>query len=97
MRLRVNPNGYSANAHLSAFIALEYGENDEELTWPFRGEVTVELLNQLNDIRHHSYTCHFRDTTPSDCTNRVTTLHGMNTGWGDPKFISHKGPRKSAS
>ena len=33
MCLRVNPNGFSANAHLSAFIALSYGENDDELTW----------------------------------------------------------------
>ena len=41
MRLRVHPNDNSANAHLSAFIALVYGENDDELTWPFRGEVTI--------------------------------------------------------
>ena len=91
MCLIVHPNGFGAGkgTHLSVYIHLVYGENDDNISWPFRGEVTVELLNQQQDASHHSYTCHFNDQTPSDCVDRVTT-YGMNTGWGAPSFMSYK-------
>ena len=58
--LEVNPNGVDnedsdngedsdddENTHVSCFINLMPGEYDDILEWPFQGEVTVELLNQL--------------------------------------------------
>ena len=30
------------------------GEYDDTLEWPFQGEVTVELLNQLEDTGHYN-------------------------------------------
>ena len=48
MSLCVYPsgNGYGRGTHVSAFVFLNAGENDDNLVWPFRGEVTFELLNQ---------------------------------------------------
>ena len=32
------------------------GPYDTALKWPFRGKVIIKLLNQLQDMNHHSYT-----------------------------------------
>ena len=44
---------------VSVFAHLMKGENDDYLPWLFTGEVTVQLLNQLEDNRHHSETITF--------------------------------------
>ena len=35
------------------------GKNDDNLPWPFTGEVTITLLNQLEDENHHTRTISF--------------------------------------
>ena len=48
MCLRVDANGFGAGkgTHVSMYVHLMEGEFDDRLQWPFRGTVTVELLNQ---------------------------------------------------
>ena len=35
--------------HVSVFTCLMRGEFDSHLKWPFRGDITIQLLNQLED------------------------------------------------
>ena len=65
MGIRVDANGYdnAKGTHVSVFANLIKGDNDDSLTWPFTGSVTVELLNQLEDKNHH------RDITPFPADN----------------------------
>lgn len=41
---------------ISVEVYLMQGQNDNKLIWPFEGDITVELLNQINDENHHSRT-----------------------------------------
>lgn len=49
MCLWVFPNGYAASesTYLSLFTSFMQGENDAELKWPFRGNITVQLIDQV--------------------------------------------------
>ncbi len=63
------------------------GEFDNHLKWPFRGEVTITLLNQREDNNHHTMTVHFNDQTLDKSTARVTGGERADTGWGKRQFI----------
>ena len=39
--------------HVSVFALLKKGKYDNEILWPFVGEMTFTLLNQLRDANHH--------------------------------------------
>ena len=63
-RLKVYPNGdgTASGSHITVGAALIRGECDNELEWPFEGDIRVELLNWRADKNHHS------DTFPSTDT-----------------------------
>ena len=56
MCIRVDANGYddAPDTHVSVYAYLTKGMNDDNLSWPFTGEVTITLLNQLADENHHT-------------------------------------------
>ena len=63
------------------------GEYDNELKWPFEGDIRVELLNWRADKNHHSDTY---------CFNRYSSKHSSRvfdqdtaTAFGESQFISH--------
>uniref|UniRef100_A0A1X7V5S3 RING-type E3 ubiquitin transferase n=1 Tax=Amphimedon queenslandica TaxID=400682 RepID=A0A1X7V5S3_AMPQE len=93
MSLRVHPNGLctgkGTGTHVSCFMCLEIGEYDDTLEWPFRGEVTVELLNQLEDKNHKKETVSFNETTRDEPRQRVREGKSSR-GLGIFKFISHE-------
>ncbi len=46
MCLAVDANGWGTEGtHVSVYVCLMKGDNDDSLSWPFTGTVTVELLN----------------------------------------------------
>ena len=54
MQLQVYPNG-TGNArgtHVSVHVAILPGEFDDLLCWPFRGIITLHLINQRSDTHH---------------------------------------------
>ena len=55
-RLYVYPNsdGIGSGTHLSVYAQRMRGEYDNELEWPFEGDIRVELLNWRADKNHHS-------------------------------------------
>ena len=64
MVLRVHFKGYGDNEDTSPFlgacICLKSGDNDDCLDWPFEGDVTITLLNQLENKHHLTRTVHFK-------------------------------------
>ena len=81
MRIKVNPNGNGTGkgTHVSVFVHILEGDNDDNLEWPFIGSAKIELLNQLEDENHHFMTVIF---------NQEKDAHvGSNQGY--PKFIRH--------
>ena len=92
MWLCVYANGYGSGkgTHVSIVAYLMEGEFDDHLKWPFRGHITVTMLNQLKDNRHITETIEFTATEHKrwrqhgfDYTERVPS------GWGCPTFIAH--------
>ena len=81
MALRVHVNGHGAGkgTHVSVYACIMKGDHDAELNWPFVGNITFTLLNQLEDKNHHSDTIiiHKEDKA------RVGISRGRN------KFIPH--------
>jgi TNF receptor-associated factor 4 len=65
------------------------GEYDDILEWPFYGEVTIELLNQLEDRYHHKMVVPFDESTPEECKSRVIGKERAKKGWGFSQFIFH--------
>ncbi|XP_011403822.1 PREDICTED: TNF receptor-associated factor 5-like [Amphimedon queenslandica] len=83
-----NGNRNAKGTHVSCYIHLVRGENDDYLEWPFQGEVTIELLNQLEDNNHKAYILKFNESTPDNSKNRVVE-QGNGCGWGFHRFVSH--------
>ena len=52
----VHANGFGIGhgTHVSVYICLMRGDNDDNLKWPFKGTIKVSLLNQLEDGQHHT-------------------------------------------
>ena len=81
MRIKVHPEGSGRDngTHVSVFVHILEGDNDDNLKWPFIGSAKIELLNQLEDENHHFMTVIF---------NQEKDAHvGSNQGY--PKFIRH--------
>ena len=91
-RLQVyhNGTGISSGTHISVAAQLMRGEYDNELEWPFEGDIRVELLNWREDKDHHSDTIPLSRYTDPDgiVTSRVTDQETA-IGRGNFRFISH--------
>ena len=91
MCLGVDANGWldGTGTHVSAIIHLMRGEYDDDLLWPFRGEITFQLVNRRADEGHVDYTIDFDDSAPDSDACRVMEGERAPTGWGTSKFIPH--------
>ena len=89
LNVYANGNGLGKGTHVSVYVHLMRGEFDDHLQWPFRGDIPVQLLNQLEDKDHHSMTISFTDDSDTDA-GRVTTGERSGVGWGKSTFISHE-------
>ena len=61
-------NGYDngKGTHVSLNTCLVEGEHDDDLVWPFRGDVTMELINWREDKGHYQRTIPINSTTDPD-------------------------------
>ncbi len=86
-----NGNRKGKGTHVSCYISLMHGEFDNHLKWPFRGAVTITLLNQREDKNHHTKTIKFTDKTPDESSARVSSGESVTvgTGWGRGQFFPH--------
>ena len=88
--LAVDANGHgdTKGTHVSVFAHLMMGEFDDHLKWPFRGQITVQLVDQEGEEEHRTFTITYRDKVGDDTAGRVRERE-INSGWGKPKVISH--------
>ena len=79
-----------SGTHVSMFICLMRGYNDDNLKWPFKGTIKVSLLNQLEDRRHLTREVwSLDDDVPEKASGRVTEGERAVGIWGQ-EFISHQ-------
>lgn len=75
---------YGLATHVSVWLFLMRGEYDDCLVWPFRADITVQLVNQWGDQDHHERTL---STEPHDRVTsekmKLALVPGMR------QFISH--------
>ena len=90
MSIRVDPNGNVAGkgTHISIFTCLMKGLYDDHLKWPFRGNITIQIVNQAGDHDHIERTIPYNDNTPDDTAGRVT-MGERSKGWGYQQFLPH--------
>ncbi len=82
-----NGRNHGANTHISVYLDITEGQDDEYLTWPFEGSVKVELLNQLQHRNHVSNAIYFLN---DDCVSGRMVESNAPIGWGKEQFISNK-------
>ena len=94
--LSVDANGLASGkcTHISVFVFLMKGENDDCLQWPFQHYVTFGILNWKRDESHVIKTINFK-TAPQDSKDRVTSGQKA-IGWGFSKFLPHSSLSDSA-
>ena len=83
--------GTSEGTHVSLFIHVLKGEFDSHLKWPFKGEITVELVNQKKGGKNYEMkpVKHTDSEERDSYFQRVTKGERATGGWGYPQFISH--------
>lgn len=57
--------------------------------WPFRGNITIQLLNQRRNEGHFAETVVFTHDTTQEVAGRVQHGEVAESGLGIPKFIPH--------
>lgn len=91
-RLKVFRTQYSKvlslDAFTSVYVEIMAGPFDDTLKWPFKGSVTVQIVNQLSDCNHYEKTLHFSDRTYQN--NRIKPGDGVDIMSGMKAFIYHK-------
>ncbi len=90
MVINVDANGYDEykGTHVSVWVYLMRGDYDDQLEFPFKGTVTFELLNQLEDKIHHSASYTFMGTEAS--SKRVLDEEKSSQASGVIAFIPHE-------
>ena len=89
MCLCVCPKGFGAGkgTHLGLTIHLMRGEFDDQLKWPFRGDIAYQLVDQEGDIYKKFMVAHFNDHTSDKYTKRVTEEQWNTSGQGYAKVL----------
>ena len=82
--------GKGAGSYVTMLVHLMRGEYDNRLIWPFRGDITVQLVNHRNDQDRCEMTVPFNDAAVAgNVSDRVTSELRATKGLGNTKFISH--------
>ena len=82
-------NGDGKGTHVSVYTYLMKGPFDDHLKWPFRVEITIQIVNQDGDHDHVERTVHYNDEIPDANAGRVTGNKNRASGRGYPQFLAH--------
>ena len=52
--IATNGSGEAHGTHLSAYLFLQDGDNDDKLKWPIKCTMYLQMLNQRGDHEHHT-------------------------------------------
>ena len=82
-----NGVGRGKGTHVSLFVCLMKGENDQNQQWPFEGDISIQMLNWRDDSQHKEAIISFNDSADMKCRSKV--IEGeRGVAWGKVKFIS---------
>ena len=74
LRVNVNRGVLGVRRYVFACVHLMRGEYDRRLVWPFRADITIQLVNHNNDQDHRETTVFFDDAAvASGASKRVTS------------------------
>ena len=79
----------SLDAFTSIYVELLPGPYDYGLCWPFKGSLTIAIVNQLSDSHHFEKMVRFSDK-PYQKGKKLRPESGSNIIWGYKPFIYHK-------
>ena len=86
LRVDANGNGKGKGTHVSLFVCLMKGENDQYLQWPFKGDISIQMLNWREDNQHKEMIIPFNDN--ADIKYRSKVIEGeRGEAWGKQEFI----------
>ena len=90
MCLLVYPNGTGdgLGTHVTIYTCIMRGPFDADLKWPFRGDVTIQIVNQAGEDNHQERVIPYTDQTPDSSAGRVTDKE-RSDGWGFNTFLPH--------
>ena len=89
MAVDANGVGDGKGTHISVFVFLMQGEYDDQLKWPFRGDVTIQLLDQEGGSGHKTKTVSYNDEVQDEFADRVKNGARTSSGWGRHRFLRH--------
>ena len=75
--------------YVSVFVHLMRGQFDNQLKWPFRGNVTINMMNQEEDTNHVTWIIKLNDSGAAEVTKRVTGVARNMKGGGLHLFLRH--------
>ncbi len=88
LEVYANGRGTGEGTHVSVSMHFMRGEFDDSLKWPFRGVISIELLDQVNGKDNKTYTNIYDNKVPNRTCARVTKGE-RSVGRGYSKFIAH--------
>jgi TNF receptor-associated factor 4 len=89
IRVVANGDGQGKDTHISVYAVVMRGDYDDNLEWPIKGTVIVELLNHLRDDTHHAIRFSYPEGRGDVSTQRVTTGDRAKRGYGKTRFIPY--------
>eukprot|EP00731_Ephydatia_muelleri_P007194 Em0003g1442a len=89
--LKVIPGGLGVGAgkDVSISVYIMKGEFDDSLKWPFKGDITLQLLDWAKEEVRCEKVISFNDKVDLDVSGRVEKEGRAEFGWGHPEFLSH--------
>ena len=85
-----NGNTDAKGTHLTVYVLLMRGDFDDQLKWPFCGEIAIRLVNQEEDKDHVVNIARFaRSMSKQNYCKRVMTEERSPWGWRYGKFFPH--------
>ena len=98
MCIRVDTNGFGdgEGSHVSIFTSMMQGPYDDHLKWPFRGEITIQIVNQAGDHSHVEMTIPYNDETSDIFAGRVIGKE-RSSEWGFHQFLAHTNLHSNAA
>ena len=83
-----NGCGFRKMTHVSVYLFLMPGIFDDDLEWPFRGHITIELVNRLNRTSNIVKEIHFSENSDRATVGKVTSGVRAVRGRGWDEFIA---------
>ena len=90
LKIRHNGHDLGSGTHVSVDAYLMKGEHDDQLTWPVKGILSVQLFNQISSDSNHGGLVKFRFDGAGIACERVMGQEVSANGVYIDRFISHK-------